>query len=523
MKPILDWHRVGALMIVSTMISPRTVEGQANPPEAAAGETKAAAGAWIIRVDRTEVNVVFRVVDANGWPVEGLSAKQIRLLDEGWPAEITAFIGDVANSDVVLLADVSGSMSSVLERLQGALGTFSDIVAGDNKEAGGVVLTLVPFADTAAPLIDRTSNPARFKEAVRRLRPMGSTALIDAMLGCIQNAFGPPAQQRRSRPRFLVVVTDAGENSSSHTWAEVAKAALANEVVIQSVYIHSGTSDSKPSELANVASQSGGKSYSATARDLESVYATIAKGIRSYYQLTFHTDSTRIQNSHRWRRIAISVPGRPDLRISARSGYCPKVPCQTDIGTFVGPRLKNSELAAATEDDVPTLTDRFAAVEFEYTRDTQRIVETLLKTPMLVEKAWRIGPGGRVSPAGYGIRTGHDADIDAEACGLRAIVDPNPASQYLGTAPTNRSTQPRLAIVNPMIRMVGKVGGSVQDDYFQSQTILDLKDVSGRIPYRIEVRCNRPNYMISQDLLDFAINAIEHALRVKRVDTPRAK
>jgi hypothetical protein len=44
-------------------------------------------------------------------------------------------------------------------------------------------------------------------------------------------------------------------------------------------------------------------------------------------------------------------------------------------------------------------------------------------------------------------------------------------------------------------------GGSVQDDYFQSQTILDLKDVPGRIPYRIEVRCNRPNYLISQDLL----------------------
>jgi hypothetical protein len=35
--------------------------------------------------------------------------------------------------------------------------------------------SLVPFADTAVPLIDQTSNPARFKEAVRHRRPMGST------------------------------------------------------------------------------------------------------------------------------------------------------------------------------------------------------------------------------------------------------------------------------------------------------------------------------------------------------------
>src|SRR5260370_13585524 len=175
--------------------------------------------------------------------------------DQGISRKIESFQANIAHAQVVILADLSGSMSTVLEPLQGALYTFADIVSKDfDREPGDILLSLVPFGDTATMLIDRTSNPMEFKQAVRRLRPSGSTALVDSVIATMLNAFGPkditnptkpvaapdqgdgpiPTQYARRRPlarpsgtdrsRFLVLFTDAGENASAHKSSDIASA-----------------------------------------------------------------------------------------------------------------------------------------------------------------------------------------------------------------------------------------------------------------------------------------------------------
>src|ERR1700730_1718742 len=66
-----------------------------------------------------EVSIVFRVVDKDNQPVSGITRK------------ITSFQANVGHAQVVILPDVSGSMSTVLEPLEGALYTFADIVSKD--------------------------------------------------------------------------------------------------------------------------------------------------------------------------------------------------------------------------------------------------------------------------------------------------------------------------------------------------------------------------------------------------------
>src|SRR5260370_22013572 len=200
-------------------------------------------------------------------------------------------------------------MRRVLEPLQGALYTFADIVSKDfDREPGDILLSLVPFGDTATMLIDRTSNPMEFKQADRRRRPSGSTALVDSVIAAMLNAFGPkditgppkpvaaPDHARRrpaarspgtDRSKFLVLFTDAGENASAHKWSDIASAMLGRDIVIYSLEFDSGSPDSDFSALSKVTQQSGGKVYRATADNLELLYAEIAKEIRSYYQLTF--------------------------------------------------------------------------------------------------------------------------------------------------------------------------------------------------------------------------------------------
>ena len=128
----------------------------------------------------------------------------------------------------------------VLEPLRAALFDFADLVGGESKDASGdVLLTLLPFSETARVLVDRTPDPKEFKSAVSRLRPSGSTALIDAILSTVLKAFGEASVERvpaktkvddggpipsefRRRPstsgmpaakrsKFLVVFTDAGQ------------------------------------------------------------------------------------------------------------------------------------------------------------------------------------------------------------------------------------------------------------------------------------------------------------------------
>src|SRR4051794_36108591 len=202
-----------------------------------------------------EVSVVFRAVDKQNRLVPGITREEIRLEDEGVQRKITSFSGDVSYSQIVVAADVSGSMMEVLEPLRAALSDFADLVGGESNDVtGDVLLTLLPFSETARVLVDRTPDPKEFKSAVSRLRPSGSTALIDAILSTVLKAFGevsvqpvaakqnvedggpiPSEFQRKKsssgmpaakRSKFLVVFTDAGENSSAHQWADIASAVL---------------------------------------------------------------------------------------------------------------------------------------------------------------------------------------------------------------------------------------------------------------------------------------------------------
>ena len=134
-------------------------------------------GTPTFKTEAREVSVVFRVVDKKNQLVPGITQGEIHVDDEGISRPITSFSGDVAHAQVVVVADVSGSMGTILEPLQGALFTFADLLSQDrNHEPGDVLLSLVPFSDRATLLVDRTPNPDEFKSAVKKLRPTGVTA-----------------------------------------------------------------------------------------------------------------------------------------------------------------------------------------------------------------------------------------------------------------------------------------------------------------------------------------------------------
>ena len=519
-----------------------------------------------------EVSVVFRVVDKNGQSIPGITAKDIKIEDEGVPQNITSFTADVAHAQVVVLADVSGSMGTVLEPLEGALFTFADIVSKDvEREPGDVLLSLVPFSDTATLLVDRTPDPQEFKDAVARLRPGGATALVDTILAALRIAFTPkeippprkiiasksagnalppipsefrPRQAAASafdgtkRSKFLVIFTDAGENASGHRWADIASTMLGHEIVMYSVAFNSGTPDSNVPMLSNVTLESGGKVYRARVEDLQRVYSQIAREIRSYYALTFAASD--VENPRRWRNIRLST-SRPGATIFARSGYCPDAPCQKQDGAFVGERPKSwNDVVAISRDPavIFSVKQHLSELRFLYSAETERIVKELAGGPFLIEKTWV--PGRRhsvqrdkpvfvVHKAGPGSQF---VNIDAEVCGVKLALEPVSARNLNVSAEPFPKTgyDATLRVVDPEIRLSRRPGstkgdrsGSEQDAYFQSQAVFVLQDRSGRIPSRLRVQCNRPNFLVSEDLVQFAVEALEQGLKVSIENPPEKR
>ncbi|MBV9084224.1 MAG: VWA domain-containing protein, partial [Acidobacteriaceae bacterium] len=333
----------------------------------------------VFRSNTREVSVVFRVTDKSNRPVAGLTRNEIRIQDEGVARNLTSFTGDVAYAQVVVAADVSGSMSTVLEPLRAALSNFADRISEDSDRGrGGVLLSLLPFSDTATMLVDRTPDPQQFKDAVERLRPSGSTALIDAILATVLSAFDekqiapatpaktipkddtspipsefrrrppPPTGGTTKRSKFLVIFTDAGENSSAHQWSDIGAALLGKDVVIYTVLFDSGTPDSNVPKISAITRDSGGRVFRSKADDLRRIYEQIAKDIRGHYSLTFA--ATDIDNPRVWRNIRVSTT-HPGLTVHARTGYCPETPCQKADGTFIGGSPKNwNEVVAINRD-----------------------------------------------------------------------------------------------------------------------------------------------------------------------------
>jgi hypothetical protein len=114
-------------------------------------------------------------------------------------------------TDITMVIDRSGSMSSIRTDAEGGINTFVD---SQKSEPGQALLTLVQF-DTEYEFVHKglpISSAPPFK-----LVPRGSTALLDAV-GRAINETGArlSAMEEAQRPGLVVfvIVTDGAENSS---------------------------------------------------------------------------------------------------------------------------------------------------------------------------------------------------------------------------------------------------------------------------------------------------------------------
>jgi Ca-activated chloride channel homolog len=268
------------------------------------------------------VNVAVSVEDAQGRPVEGLTAKDFVVSEDGrkQTVEMCARMGEGGPStslDVALAVDTSDSMLATLRRSQDVTVRF--LTSLPNAQD-----IIVVFFDQVQRMerFDR-ENPGALFERVRTLPEGGNTALRDAI------AFSLRSLSTSNGRSALVLLTDGIDTVSKTSPVALDRAVQSTAVTIYPVaYKAEETGDDLDLEQAvkdldRLARLTGGKLFKLpNEAALPGVLDEIVADLRSQYVLGFSPQASGAPG--RMRKISVKVPGRGKLVVRHRVGYQPQ-------------------------------------------------------------------------------------------------------------------------------------------------------------------------------------------------------
>ena len=318
----------------------------------------------VVRVTSNLIVVPVSVTDANGQPVLGLTANDFRLEEDGRAQQITQ-LGDPEQVplEIALLVDVS---SSVSERFDFELQAATSFLKQVMRQADHATL----FAIDKTPRLEQP--PA--SEAVATTKLLSFRAATGpsptAFYDTVATAARYLAENTPERSRRVMVVISDGEDNFSNSVRDSAIAAYnatkdedgtsaqsrariraANEVALQTAHAKAQNEVSQEVQKANTvfysinpsgegyklniistraqtamqqfATATGGAAFvPAAVSDLPAIFNRIASEIRSQYLIQYYSDNK--SGASTFRRINVTSPARPQLRVRAREGYFSK-------------------------------------------------------------------------------------------------------------------------------------------------------------------------------------------------------
>jgi len=312
----------------------------------------------VIKVNSNLVMVPVSVVDATGQPVHGLQVNDFRLEEEGRPQQITE-IGnpDQVPLDIALLFDVSSSVSDkgFFAFQQKAAAAFLKQVLKQSDRAA--VFTITDQPRLVEPLASAEIAAAKLLTIPAATTPV-PTAFYDTVVAAAKYLNEKSADRHR---RVIVVISDGDDNFSSlireltvaevraeqkgettpaaarqslldrrrRAVLEVQRAVQQADVAFysinpggQSVHLNL-ISTRAQNDMAAIAQSTGGTAFVPESdRDLERVFGEVAAELRGQYLLQYYSNSQAA--GVQFRRIAVAVPTRAELRVRARQGYYSK-------------------------------------------------------------------------------------------------------------------------------------------------------------------------------------------------------
>ena len=269
-----------------------------------------------ISVDVNLVVLPAIVTDQKGGFVSDLRQEDFHVYENGAPQQIKLFTHEDVPVTAGLVVDHSSSMRRKLAEVSAATRTF---VKASNPEDQMFVVNFNEHVELGLPPSIRfTADPSELERAISRAQTTGMTALYDAI------AVGLKLLKSGEREKkVLVVISDGGDNSSTHRLAQTLQLAEQSSAIIYAIGIFDEDDpDRNPRILKRLASATGGVAFfPKELSEVTGICARIARDIRSQYTLGYIPAVPAAPGEYRTVRITANSRHGGKLTVRTRAGY----------------------------------------------------------------------------------------------------------------------------------------------------------------------------------------------------------
>jgi len=271
--------------------------------------------AYRLSVDVNLVVLHATVRDRQGEFAADLREQDFEVYEGGVPQHIRLFQHEDIPVTVGLVVDHSGSMRPKLRDVTAAARSFVQFSNSEDQ------MFIVNFNEAVSMGLPRTTpfsnKPAALAGAIWSFPAFGETALYDALVKALAHL-----QEGRWDKKVLLVISDGGDNASSHNLAQVTNSAGRSSALIYTIGIFDeADADRNPRVLRHLAQATGGEAFfPSQASEVVSICQRIAREIRNQYTIGYVPTAVH-KGVYRSIRVVARQSGHDKLSVRTRSGY----------------------------------------------------------------------------------------------------------------------------------------------------------------------------------------------------------
>jgi Ca-activated chloride channel family protein len=263
---------------------------------------------YLEELDVDFVELYTAVTDRQGRPVEGLTAKDFKVEEDGVPQTIARFerVTDLPIHAAVAL-DVSASMEDSLDQARAAALQFLETSVRPKDRAA-----LITFNDRPYLAVKFTKDVNALASGLAGVKAERGTALYDTIVFTLFYFNGVKGQ------RAILLLSDGKDEGSRFSWEEALDYARRAGVAIYPIGL--GPQVEKP-KLKKLAEETGGRAFFLDdASGLAPVYAAIEEELRSKYLIAYQSTNTGGGDTFRTVELKVAKPG---VEVKTMRGYYP--------------------------------------------------------------------------------------------------------------------------------------------------------------------------------------------------------
>ena len=283
------------------------LQDQDQPKVAITPREKPASANANLRVDVKMILVPITVMDPADKPVENLKPDVFRVFEDDVEQHVVSLSKEEGPVSVGFIIDASSSMKNRMEKSVEAIQQFL------RTNMPGDEYFLVRFSDKPTMVTTFTNNTADISSELTLIKPLGWTALNDAIyLGTQQ------MKKAKNSRRALFVLTDGGDNNSRYTESEVKNFVVESDVRVYAIGLFE-----RPKFLEHLAALTGGEAlWAKKLKDLPDAIERISREFRNQYMIGYSSNNP--QNDGKFRKVRVELTESPFLKalhLFWRRGY----------------------------------------------------------------------------------------------------------------------------------------------------------------------------------------------------------